>query len=428
MRPLLLLSVLLGCAKTGAPSSVGDLPADAVKLADSPALEHLAAALDGGADQTAADLFREDLRFDRAPDPSALLSATQAANAGRENDGTELRILSYNVALLQAPIFWVIPYRATPYLDERRPVLPDLILAADYDVVLLQEVWRKQDVKRFAAAGEAHGYRSWWVPRGRYNDGLIILVKSALIADGTEPVFDAAPYENRDPLENFPGPGIKRGWSSVAFTHPTLGALQVFDTHLLAWPSNWLTRMSEVRELGSVVAASTAGGGVAFVAGDMNGGSYYKSDAWVTPDGETETGWWPNTVSYAMLLHYGGLRDLFIAGRDAEGALLDVALGDAVVNDGPASTQIPGAATGWCDQYDDRDFTASDCNALYFQQYAGTEYPARMDHLMVADPGDRVFVTSSALAFTEQVTFGDLPPMEPSDHLGVEVIVRVAAP
>ena len=165
---------------------------------------------------------------------------------------------------------------------------------------------------------------------------------------------------------------------------------------------------------------------IVFLGGDMNAGSYYKNDVWVTGDKEDNDGWWANTISYTFFTHYGDFLDLLLMGRDANEVELDISEGDAVVNNAETSLEIPGAENDWCDTHSGVNFTASDCNDLYFMQYAGTEFPSRMDHIFVRDIQKRVFVTKSEILFNERVTFGDLEPMQPSDHLGVAAWVTVS--
>ena len=101
--------------------------------------------------------------------------------------------------------------------------------------------------------------------------------------------------------------------------------------------------------------------------------------------------------------------------------------GQAVVNNPEQSIDVPGGEADWCDSHNAVNFTASDCNALHFEQYGGTEFPSRMDHLFVRDTANKVFVTKSEIAFTERRTFGDLEEAtEPSDHLGVAAWVTVS--
>lgn len=421
---MLVLILTVAAGEWEPPKDLGTLPADQVRLADTPTLSYFVPALPNGASLTAGDLLRSLPTFSAAPDPTALLQATQAANAANQNEGTALRVLSYNVALLDANVFGIIPYKETPYLKERRDELPALILSEGYDVVCLQEVWRPQDRRRFEKEGEAQGYLAFHGPRGRYNDGLVTLIKKELVSGEAE-VY-ASPYDARDPLEYFPGPKIKRGFIEVGFQHPSLGRLYVYNTHMLAWPANWPTRMAEARQLGARIQAEAAEH-LALVAGDMNGGAYYPADTWLNPEGVVETGWWSNTISYAFLQHYGGLVDLVIRGSTPEQAVADVTVGQQIGALTPPNGRpdIVGscAALGYPNH-----LTATDCNVLYGMQYKDTEYPTRMDHLFAHDPGNRVYVTEAHTVFTARRSFDGSPEMEPSDHLGVAVTIKVAAP
>ena len=423
------LALLAACASRPRPPAVGDEPLDLVRLDETPELAYLQKAL-GEPGLRVADLFRADPpAFRAAPDPSPLLLAHRAANplAPASGSASPLTVLTWNVALLDAKVFGFIKYSRSPFLEERCGRLPAVAPQGGFDVVLLQEVWRAADVERFRTAAEAAGYRVFVGPRDDYDDGLLLLVRSEAL--GTEPpVVEAVPYADSDSLEYFPGPWIRRGFLAVRFTHPRLGPVVAYDTHLLAWPGNWPIRMRQARQLALHARAAAATGALVVLGGDLNAGSYYLGDDWKDGKGKSFTGWWANTQSYALLSHYGGLKDLFLMGRTEEEALRDVEYGRAVVNAPDEALTVPGGAPGWCESHYGRNFTATDCNRLYFLQYAGTERPARMDHLFVGAPEGRVHVERSAILFSERGDYGAPEPTEPSDHLGVAVWMQVKPP
>lgn len=362
--------------------------------------------------------------FGGAPNPTELLTSTSALDDARGTTGTSaMRVLSYNVALLDAQIFWVIPYKRTPTLDERRDVLPELVFATGADVIGLQEVWRQQDVDAFLARAETDGYRGFVHERNEGNDGVMVFVREDKIA-GDATLADHHVYLSQDGLENFPGPGIRRGWMEVAFTHVDVGPVRVFNTHMQAFPEAWQGRMLQGRELGIAARTHSTAEELVIVTGDLNAGPYYQEATWQPPEGEQQTEWFHNAMSYPLLLAYGDLVDAAVMGRPAERAASDVTRGDTVVNDASTSTEIPGAAEGWCDETPNDTFTATDCNRLYFLQYAGTEYPARLDHVHVRDRPD-LSVTGSWVRFTGKRRFTNVD-IEPSDHYGVEVELRLA--
>ncbi len=423
------LALLAACASGPRPPPVGEEGLDRVRLDEAAGLGYLQEAL-GEPGLTVGDLFRDDPpRFVKAPDPTALLLAHRASNAPAPVAGSAvpLKVLTWNVALLDAKVFWFFDYSRSPYLEERCGKLPAVAFEGGFDVVFLQEVWRDEDVERFRAAAEAAGYRALVGPRDEYNDGLVLAVRTEVL--GTEPPeLEAVPFFDRDSLEYFPGPGIKRGFLAVRFTHPRLGPIVAYDTHMLAWPGNWPIRMRQARQIGLHARAAGKGGALVLMGGDFNAGSYYVEDGWEDAEGERFTGWWPNAQSYPLLSYYGGLRDLFLMGRSEEEAVRDVAYGRDVVNAPAKARSVPAGAPGWCDAHYGDNFTATDCNGLYFLQYAGTERPARMDHLLVGAPEGRVYVERSAILFNERGEYGGPEPTEPSDHLGVGAWLQVLPP
>jgi endonuclease/exonuclease/phosphatase family metal-dependent hydrolase len=412
---------------------LGDVPlgrddTDGFPLRDPAPLQHIAAALEGGDDLTVGDIFEkgEGLVFSSTPNPTALLTSTNTLDDTRARAGrAPVSVLSYNVALLDVDLFGIIPYAESPDLERRRNALPGLIFSTGADIVLLQEVWLEDDVEGFSRRGESLGYRPFVHERTGHNDGLITFIREDIIAGGTttEMTFDS--YGAQVGTEYFPGPGIARGWLGVRFVHRDIGPMHAYNTHMQAFPENWLGRAKQARELGIILRTAVEDTtDVLVVGGDFNSGPYYARAEWTAPGGAVSDRWFHNAIAYPLLLTYGDLVDAALMGRPENDAIADVPLGDTVVNNADTALEIPGAEDGWCERTPHTTFTASDCNGLYFQQYGGTEYPSRLDHVFVND-SDRVVVASSRIVFTDTVTFGDLV-VEPSDHYGVRVDLLVS--
>ncbi len=386
-------------------------------VASSPNLSHLASALVASENTTVAALFDVgNLNFHAAPDPTPLLLNMHRRNQGQlQGPSTSLSVLSFNVALLEAKAFGLITLIQSPYVEERRPHLPALLLRRGYDVLLLQEVW-SADVARFQAAAERFGYHSFLGPRGKYDDGLLVLVKKTTFPDVTNARVTATNYSSQFLIEYLPGFWVKRGFLRVSLRHKDIGVVHLYDTHLQSFRGHWQERMNQARELGNNIRDVASDNDIVIVGGDMNAGPYYRDDTWLTPNGKAEGDWWKNAVSYPVLLHYADLTDLVIMGLPSEHADADVTLGNRVVNNPALATTHPGAEPDWCNNTPSIIFTATDCNSMNFQQYAGIEYPARQDHLFARDPMRRIRVTASGLAFTDKILFGPKVRIEPSDH------------
>ena len=398
-------------------------PKDAALLLNSPALHHLADALNNYDIRTASDLFTHanELHFLKAPNPSLLLKKMQHENTIRLNDlsflqGEKLSILSYNVGLLDVQLLGYIDYAKTPYLNERRRQLPTLIFEQAKDVIFLQEVWQEEDVLYFKEIATKNGYNFFIGPRDDYNDGLITFVKKSLL--GPDFLFHAEPFVAQNPFEFFPGPQILRGFHHITIYHPRLGTLYLYNAHLLSWPQKWDIRMQQAREITLYATQNSSSDGLVFIAGDMNSGPYYKEDAWTMPDQTIVSDWWKNAIAYAIFLHYGDLNDLSVMGRPADQASSDVDLANRFTNN----------ITAWCKNTPHVVFTATDCNNLYEKQYKGTEYPARLDHVFARDLQRRIAVQKSGLLFTDKFPFTTHLSIEPSDHYGVFVDLTVKRP
>ncbi len=412
--------------------ALGGLPlggddADDFVLKDTSTMAHIAAALQGEEGLTLGELIDkgDSVEFASAPNPADLLTSTNTRDDNRSRSGREpLSVLTYNVALLDVDLFNIIPYAESPDIPQRRRVLPGLLFETGADVIMLQEAWLPQDVENFSSRALSSGYRPFTHDRSVGNDGLVVFVRDAVIAGGTTTEVEFKAYGSQVGTEYWPGPGISRGFMSVRFVHNTIGEVVVFDTHMQAFPENWLGRVKQARELGVAMRAAGSNGAFVVGGGDFNSGPYYKAATWQSPDTSTADRWFHNAIAYPALLTYGDLVDAAIMGRAANDALADIVLGDTVRNDSSLALEFAGAEEGWCDRTPAITFTATDCNSLYFQQYGGTESPARLDHIFVSDVDERVVVERSQLMFTDKRTFGDVE-IEPSDHFGVRVDMLV---
>lgn len=431
-----LASVVSVCVAATAGCDLGEVAlggddTDGFGLADTAALQHIASVVEGGDALTIRDIFDkgDGITFTAAPNPSTLLTSLNTLDDTRARAGrAPLSILSYNVALLDVELFGLIPYAESPDMERRRYALPGLIFSTGADIVLLQEVWLDEDVETFSRRGEDLGYRPFVHERTNHNDGLITFVREGAIAGGSTTELEFESYGSQVTTEYFPGPQIARGWLSVRFVHPEVGAIQAFNTHMQAFPENWLGRAKQSRELGIIMrTAAEETGDLVLVGGDFNSGPYYAKANWTAPGGTVSDRWFHNAIAYPILMTYGGLVDAAIMGRPQNDAIADVTLGDTVVNDAATALEIPGAEAGWCERTPHTTFTATDCNSLYFEQYGGTESPARLDHIFVNDGVGRVVSTKSEIVFTGTEQFGDLVS-EPSDHFGVRVDLLVSRP
>lgn len=423
-RRLLTAAPLLLASCSPFPEGADDVDAREIGASDN--LAHVAAAL-GDEGMTVYDLVHAgaELKLSERPDPTGLLDATAALDDERPAEGgTTLSVLSQNVGLLDAKIFFFFDYKRTPLLAERRDELFDVFVRDEPDVALFQEVWIGEDVERFVDAARERGYLVSVGERFFHDDGLLLAVKESIVKDGAFVDEGRGTYEHQDGLEYFPGPGIKRGYQWVRFEHVDAGEIVVFNTHMQAFAEQWANRARQARELGLAVQRE-AGSALAIVGGDLNSGPYYAHDERTLPDGTTQDVWFENAIAYAVLLEYGGLVDAAVMGRPVDDAAVDVRLGDTVVNDPETSVEVPGGVEGWCDQTPHLAFTASDCNSLYFAQYAGTEPPARLDHVHLRDPDGRARALSSTIVFTEKETFDGDVETEPSDHYGVLVELMI---
>lgn len=409
---------LLGAAcSPSLPSDLGEHPLDGERLVDSPALAHLAAALDGAEGITVEELYRQRPAYARAPDPSVLLAEMRNTHRALPPQGPaeRLRVLTYNAGLLDR--WYPFTTIQVPFVDDRRRRMPGVLLADGWDVLLLQEVWDRRDVEAFEAEARERGYRSYAGSELAHEEhGLLVLVREELIdPDGPDERREHI-YELQRDIEDFPGPGVARGYLSWRFRHAATGVvLNLLDTHTTAFPDLASIRDAQARRFG-LAAREVPDDEVVLLGGDVNAGPYYPHDVFGEVDGEPVLDWWRNAQAYALLLHYGGLYDVHAAAGEAA----DVELMDQLPPFGPEYRAEPLGDRALCDELSGV-FTGTDCNSLYFRQYAGTEYPARLDHLMVRDPSGLVRVDGSELVYEGVTSEG----YELSDHYGVGARVWV---
>lgn len=139
----------------------------------------------------------------------------------------DLRILTLNT--------WLLPAVAVKDHHKRRKDLPQVVAGLNADVILLQEVWTpkaKDSIRRkLGRLGYAHSLAIparklvSWNLRGLLGSGLLIFSRHPFIrGSGKFLAYDG--YTRRD--EYF----VRKGVLGVQIQHPTLGAIEVFNSHL----------------------------------------------------------------------------------------------------------------------------------------------------------------------------------------------------
>ena len=199
-------AAVIACGPPTVPSDLGTLPDDQVTLAESPALAHLAAALEGGPEHTVAELVSGELpSFTSAPDPSELFALQRREHDAlpTPQDAFGLRVLTYNVGLLSR--WYPITKVEVAEVERRRELFTDILLGDKWDVLMLQEVWEPHDVARLEEGAERLGYELY-AGTDRYHEyhGLVTLVRSALIDPDAPQQREELLYEQQRGIERFP--------------------------------------------------------------------------------------------------------------------------------------------------------------------------------------------------------------------------------
>jgi endonuclease/exonuclease/phosphatase family metal-dependent hydrolase len=413
--------LILALPACGLAVPLGDHPLDDQPISESSLLVHLADALPDAAGVTAGDLVDDKrLDFDQAPDPSALFVAQAAEYAALPDlvgDTLELRVLTYNVGLLDRTYF-AGGHVAVPHVAERAQVLPERVVGDDWDILLLQEVWEWEHVLLFAQAAEQNGY-VWYAgtEKAHIEHGLMILVKESLV--GGEELQVEVQFDDQRGIEHRPGPNIRRGYLEWGFTlEPTGEPVRLLNTHPQAFVDFWEVRTLQLRQVG-LAASEAPADTLVLLGGDLNAGPYYPQDTFGQVDGDAVTGWWRNATAWPLVQHYGGLRDLTGAFSEAQ----DVVAMDALPAWSEAYLDTPLA--GACDELPENVFSGTDCNSLYFENYGGQEYPARLDHLMWRDGAAQLRVLDSQQEYLTPEAVDGAGTVELSDHYGVSARVQI---
>jgi endonuclease/exonuclease/phosphatase family metal-dependent hydrolase len=414
----MMLMLLLACT-VKPPQDLGRLAADQTVLSESESLAHLAAA--GGAGDVANLLRSGEAVFSSAPDPSTLFADRHQAHQELPvlSESTELRVMTYNIALLSRTYLGTLV--EMPELEARLPRMGEVLFTSDYDVLLLQEVWEWKDLLDLQVQGAHHGYVVYGGTASLHSEhGLAIAVRVDAI-DWTVPQEqDEQQFTAQRKMEFWPGPDIKRGWLRWSFTLSGTGQrVHLYDIHATSFVSFWLQRELQARQVGSEVASRPAED-VVILGGDLNSGPYYHTDVWIDGAGQPVPEWWRNAAAYGLWLHYGEMYDVINAVREPE----DVRLGSAIPTNHAEYLSEPYGQSSWCDEVAGTVYTGTDCNSLYFQSYAGTEFPARLDHILIRDPSGVVRVQSAGMAMTELMEF-ETGTFELSDHYAVEAILQI---
>ena len=414
-----MLLLLLACT-VKPPQDLGSFAADQTMLSAAAPLTHLAAA---GAEGDVADLLRAgNAVFSAAPDPSSLFVERHQEHQALPplQESIELQVMTYNVALLSRTYLGSLV--EMPEIDARRQRMAELLFSADYDVLLLQEVWEWEDLLALQVAGAHQGYVVYGGTAARHDEhGLAIAIREDVI-DWTAPQQQAEQqFAAQRKLEYWPGPDVKRGWLTWSFTlSGTDQRIHLYDIHATSFVSFWLQRELQARQVGLEVAALPEED-VVILGGDLNSGPYYHADIWIDGAGEPVAEWWRNAAAYGLWLHYGEMYDVLNAVGEPE----DVRLGSTIPTAHADYLAEPYGRAAWCDEVAGTVFTATDCNSLYFQSYAGTEFPARLDHILVRDPSEVVRVQSAGMAMTELMDF-ETGTFEVSDHFAIEAVLQIA--
>ncbi|TFK56863.1 DNase I-like protein [Heliocybe sulcata] len=176
---------------------------------------------------------------------------------------TRLRVLTLNC--------WGLKYVAKNRV-ERIAGIADVLSASDYDIVCLQEVWVSADYNliRRSVAGRLPYAKYFY--SGALGAGLAIISRFPIIATSVHP------YSlNGSPIDVVAGDWfVGKAAATILVTHPKLGQLQIYNTHLFAkggegGPAiNQAHRLINAWEMAKLAKQSAELGRYVIAAGDFN--------------------------------------------------------------------------------------------------------------------------------------------------------------
>jgi endonuclease/exonuclease/phosphatase family metal-dependent hydrolase len=300
---------------------------------------------------------------------------THSSNNGENSPTRSIRILTYNVGLLEFSMFGVVVFSNPPYAQKRLPFIPIAIRRENADIVCIQECYEDsharylinelRDLYPFYARECASGVRihngllifsKWKISRSKFvNYEKLSIVESMVVNKGfLEASIDV--------------PGL--GYVTIANAHTTAGG--EVDPHCTT-TENW--REAELLQCIHSLRLAEAAGHHVMLAGDLNCGP------------EASAG------NYEFVLQQG-FRDLF----------LDV----------PQTTKLLDDMYSWHPK-----------NFLNMHGPHSHTPPQRIDHVMVSSK-DEVFMSWSVedarIVFTEEIVplrLSSRLSSTISDHYGV---------
>lgn len=193
-----------------------------------------------------------------------------AGTIGRQTDAASavLRLLTLNVGLQSVALPGGMRMAVSPHLERRLAAAPALLRICSADVIALQEVFLARDraFLRDAMRG-THPY-SYCSRRSRSLVGNGLFVLSRLpIEQGAHGGFVRKPFLSRAIWE--------RGFASIDFQIPKLGAVRLINTHLspdtpYTRPDGAASRTYRTNEIDDLVSETRTSDCTTILAGDFN--------------------------------------------------------------------------------------------------------------------------------------------------------------
>ncbi|KAI5121302.1 hypothetical protein M0805_003771 [Coniferiporia weirii] len=297
---------------------------------------------------------------------------------------------------------WGLKYVAKDRV-ERVLAIASVIARSNYDIVALQELWVHADFERVRARVAGCLPYAKFFYSGALGAGLALFSRLPILAAAIQP------YSlNGHPLDVAGGDWfVGKAAASIVIRHPTLGEVEVFNTHLFAkggedGPEHLRAhRLVNAWEFSKLVRTSASIGRYVIAAGDFNNV--------------------PKTLPMTLLCGHAGLSDAWIEShgdnRGSSTSLRDLRPEDAV-------TLLGVTADSPLNSYS----AGKPLDAIARQQCG-----KRLDYIFYRQPGGNFASADKPLLRCSQsrVVFTENVPGRPfsfSDHFGLEATIEIITP
>ncbi|KZT08647.1 inositol phosphophingolipids phospholipase C [Laetiporus sulphureus 93-53] len=288
---------------------------------------------------------------------------------------------------------WGLKY-VSKHRKERIAAIADVLASSDYDVVILQEIWVYSDYEYVRSAVSKNIPYSKFFYSGALGAGLAIFSRFPIIGATIHP------YSlNGSPIEVIQGDWfVGKAAASVLLSHPILGQVQIFNTHLFApggdsGPSHLQAhRLVNAWEFAKLVRQAAEAGRYVIAAGDFNST--------------------PSSLPMTIIRDHAAVKDAWVASHPNTPPTMQPSPRDAVHDHGiTADSPLNSFSVG-----------------KRLEPIARKFHGKRLDYILYRQPSNNNGKAPTLKCMDTRVVFTELVPGRDfsfSDHFGVEATFEI---